>query len=355
MVYLFWLLGIVEPAFRSATDAADPTIRIALKMPSILADAGLAAGVAYLLRDRPRWAIAAGLGVLLSPVVVYTSAWWGQFDAIYSLAGLGTAILAIGRRPYLAAIVLGLALSSKPQALAFVPPFAAWFLARLGWRRATVAGLVTALTIVVLWLPFVVDGGPLDYLRTLDRFQTGLFAILSLRAWNAWWILQTLLTGGDFATDGGAILGPLSPRILGYVIVLLLEIVIFRAVIRDQTRRGLLLGLAASVLVCFCALTSVHERYSYAALIFLAPLIPDRRILITWLGLTVVMTLNLVAAVPPTPEIGAAISIGGARGLAGSLAMIGLTTVVLALLIGERAVPPDAHGEYERRMATAEP
>jgi Gpi18-like mannosyltransferase len=355
MVYVFWLIGIVQPAFQTATDSSDQAIRVALKIPPILADAGLAIGVAYLLRDRPRWALAAGLGVLLSPVVVYTSAWWGQFDSIYVLAGLVAAILAIAGRPYLAAVALGVALSSKPQALAFVPPFAAWAVARLGWRRAGLAGLVAGLTIVVLWVPFVADGGPTDYLRTLDRFQTGLFAILSLRAWNPWWILQTLLAGDDFASDGGAILGPLSPRILGYVIALLLEIVVFRAVMRAPTKRGLLLGVAASVLVCFCALTSVHERYGYAALIFLAPLIPDRRILATWLALTAVMTLNVVAAVPPTTEIGSAVPINGALGLAGSLAMIGLTAVVLWLLATEQTVPRAADGEYERTMATTDP
>jgi hypothetical protein len=117
----------------------------------------------------------------------------------------------------------------------------------------------------------------------------------------------------------------------------------------------LLLGVAASVLVCFCVLTSVHERYAYAALIFLAPLLPDRRILAIWLALTVVMTLNVVAAVPPTPEIGAAIPISGALGLAGSLAMIVLTSIVLWLLAAEGAAGGEPDGEYERPMATADP
>ena len=118
MVYVFWVLGLVEPAFRTASDAADPTVRLVLKVPALLADAGLALGVAYLGRDRPRWAIVAALGVLLSPVVIYTSAWWGQFESIYVLAGLIAAILAIGGRPHLAAVALGVALMAKPQALA---------------------------------------------------------------------------------------------------------------------------------------------------------------------------------------------------------------------------------------------
>ena len=48
----------------------------------------------------------------------------------------------------------------------------------------------------------------------------------------------------------------------------------------------------------------MHERYAYGALVFLALLIPERRL--RWLGVAfgIVFTLNLLAAVPPTPAIG---------------------------------------------------
>jgi len=353
MVYVFWLLGVVEPAFRTATDAADPTIRIALKVPALLADAGLAASVAYLLRDRPRWAIAGALGILLSPVFVYTGAWWGQFESIYILAGLVATILVLGGRPYLGAVVLGIALMAKPQAIAFIPPFAAWAVARLGWRRALAAATIFAGTVVVLWLPFLADDGPAAYLRTLTRHQTEIFAILSLRAWNPWWALQTAAAGDSFLSDGGAILGPLSPRLFGYLVAAVLELFVMAAVYRAPTKRGLLLGLSASVLLLFCCLTSVHERYAEAALVFLAPLLPDRRVLATWLALTAVMTLNLLAAVPPSPEIGASIPIGGVVGLLGSAAMTGLTAVVVWLLVNARTDPEVDGGQYVRAIATS--
>ncbi len=57
----------------------------------------------------------------------------------------------------------------------------------------------------------------------------------------------------------------------------------------------------------------MHERYAYAALVFLALLLPDRRILALWIVLGVAVTLNLLAAAPPTPEIGRAADRGSAR------------------------------------------
>ena len=90
------------------------------------------------------------------------------------------------------------------------------------------------------------------------------------------------------------------------------------AVVRDPRPRTLVLGLAAATLVAFCFLTSMHERYSYGALVFLMLLVPDVRM--RWLGLAfgIVFTLNLLAAVPPTPAIGEWLPVAGPLGIAGS-------------------------------------
>jgi len=75
----------------------------------------------------------------------------------------------------------------------------------------------------------------------------------------------------------------------------------------------------------------MHERYSYGALVFLMLLVPW--IELRWLGLAfaIVFTLNLLAAVPPTPGIAAVVSINGWMGVAGSMAML---AIMAALLIG---------------------
>jgi len=339
MVYIWGVLAALEPAFRTATDAADPVIRAVMKTPASLADLAIGLLVALELRGRPRWAIAAGLAILLHPAVIDVSAWWGQYESIYVLSGLVAFMLAVRGHPLPAAAFLGVALMTKPQALPLLVPFAAWFLARGGVRGAALAGIVGAAVVALLWLPFLAAGGPAAYARNLSEYQGDIFAVLSLRAWNVWWLLQEFWAGGQFVLDGTPIVGPLTFRHLGYLAAGLLEVVVFVAVYRSPTRRTLALGLAAAILVAFTFLTTMHERYAFGALIFLVLLIPERRILALWVALGIVMTLNLLAAIPPSEQIGALLPISGPLGVAGSLAMIALTFLVLRETVASAREP----------------
>jgi hypothetical protein len=339
MVYLWGLLAAIEPAFRSVMDAADPAIRSIMKLPASLADIALGGLVAWELRSRSRWALAAGLGILLHPAIIDVSAWWGQYESIYVLFGLVAYLLAVRGHSLPAAAVLAVALMTKPQALPFIVPFAAWFVARDGWLGAVKAAIVGAIVIVVLWAPFLGAGGPAGYARNLAEYQGDIFAILSIRAWNLWWLVQELLAGGNFASDQGEVLGPLTLRHVGYFVAGVFELVVFLAVLRSPTRRTLALGLAAAVLVAFMFLTTMHERYAYGALVFLALLFPERRFLVMWLVFSVAFTLNLLAAVPPTAEIGRLLPVQGPLGIAGSIVMLGVTVAVVWALLS--APPPD--------------
>jgi hypothetical protein len=160
-------------------------------------------------------------------------------------------------------------------------------------------------------------------------YQGDIFAILSLRAWNAWWLVQEAWASGQFVSDKTAILGPLTFRDLGFLAAGLLELVVFVAVYRSPTRRTLALGLAAAILVAFSFLTTMHERYAFGALIFLVLVIDQPRLVFLWIGLGIIMTLNLVAAIPPSDTIGALVPISGVLGVVGSLAMV--TIALLAL------------------------
>jgi Gpi18-like mannosyltransferase len=329
MAYVWAALGFIEPAFRTATDASDTGLRVLMKLPATLADFGLAACVAWILRSTPRWAALASVLVLLHPATWYVSAWWGQYESIYVLAGLLAVLFAVGGRDGFAAAALAVAVLTKPQALPFLIPFAAWFFARGGGVGLLRAGLIGAAVAVVLWLPFLAAGGPLRYLQNLGEYQNDIFSVMSLRAWNFWWIVQSYAGGDEFVSDRVSIIGPLSFRVLGFLVTGLLALYVAVKIWRNPTPRTLILGLAATTLVAFTFLTTMHERYAYGALVFLMLLIPEARI--RWLGLAfgVVFTLNLVAAIPATEELGRLLPIGGLLGLAGSIAMIVITVATL--------------------------
>jgi Gpi18-like mannosyltransferase len=313
-----------------------------MKLPASIADLALGLLVAYALRDRPRLAVVGALGIVLHPAVFYVSAWWGQYESIFVLGGLVAFLLAVRGHPLLAAAALAVALMTKPQAIPFVVPFAAWFLARGGLRGAIVAGAIGAVVIVLLWAPFLAAGGPQGYLRNLGEYQGDIFALLSLRAWNLWWLVQALGPGpGLFASDQVAIIGPITFRHIGFGLAGILELAVFVLVYRRPTPQVLALGLAAAVLVAFTFLTTMHERYAYGAIVFLALCIADRRILAVWIAFGVVFTINLLAAIPPTDEIGRLLPIDGPLGVAGSVAMVAITIAVLLILVRSSRGEPD--------------
>ena len=340
MAYIWGILAAVEPAFKTVTDASDPMIRALMRTPAALADIGLAVVAAYALRQRPMWAIVAAAAIVFHPAIIDVTIWYGQYESIYVVLGLAAVVLVLDGHDRWAAVLLAAAIMTKPQALPFVLPFAAWFWVRGGLREVVTCGVIGFATAVILWLPFIPAGGPGNYLHNLAVYQQDIFPVLSLRAWNFWWIVQERLVTGDFVNDQTLILGPLSGRVLGYALTIVLSLVTAAVILRDPRPRTFVLSLAVATLVAFCFLTAMHERYAYGAVIFLMLLVPDRRFRWLALALGVVFTLNLLAAIPPSPAIAELIPIGGVTGLLGSLAMLVITGIAFAWLLPRPARAP---------------
>jgi Gpi18-like mannosyltransferase len=236
------------------------------------------------------------------------------------------------RRNGIAAVLFAVALSTKPQAIPLVIPFVAWCWASGGWREFVRCGAIGALTLLVLWLPFIPAGGPLAYLGNLRVYQDEIFPYLSLRAWNPWSLLQEAAAGGQFIPDDVPIVGPITFRVIGFVLTGLVSIVVMAAVLRRPEPRTLILATTTSALVFFCLMTQMHERYSYAALVIPVLLLVDARMRWWWLAVSVAVTLNLLAAIPPTPAIGELLSATGPLAIVGALTITGLTFWLLSYL-----------------------
>jgi Gpi18-like mannosyltransferase len=341
LVAVFGALAHVVPGFATATDASDLLIRVALKLPPLVADGACAVGVYLLAGGRRQGRAAAALAVLVLPATWYLSAWWGQWDAIYAAAAIWVAVLAVRDRPIAAGILLGLALMTKPQALFLAVPFAAWMLASWNVRRGIGAVILACVVGALTWLPFLFAGGIPDYLRNIANYQDRFFPFLSVEAWNFWGLIQERAAGGHFVLDSQAVLGPLTPRLIGLLMTFGAEALIALEVIRRPTNDRLLLGLAAATLVSFNLMTTMHERYSYAALVFLAPLLARPAVCLAWSILAVTISLNILAAAPPNQQAGSVVPVFGPTGAIGSLAIVAATILVVVLLVRTKPGEPD--------------
>ena len=332
MAYVWGVLAAIEPGFRLATDGSDAGIRVLMKLPPTLAEFGMAGLIGFALRERPQWATIGAAAILLHPALIYLSAWWGQYESVYLLSALAATVLAIHGRNGWAALLIAVSVMTKPQALPLLVPFAAWFWGTGGWRGIARAGLIGSATIVILWLPFIPANGPLNYLGNLSYYQSEAYAFLSLWAWNLWWLVQEVMGGGYYVPDNITFVGPFTVRHVGLLITGILEAAVALAVIRDPRPRTLVLALITSVLVAFSFLTTMHERYDLAAVILLLLLLPERRFRWISLVLGVVVTLNVLATVPPTVELEQLLSRSIPLRVLGPLTILAITTACYLML-----------------------
>ncbi len=325
MAWVWGALAAVEPSFRLVTDSVDPGIRLLMKLPASLADLGIAVAVVWWFRDRPRTAVLAASGVLLIPGIWFVSAWWGQYESLYVLPAVLAVLAARDNRVALMAALVTVSIMTKPQALPLLLPFGAWVLAAHGLRgmaRAMISGAVVTL---VLWLPFL-PTGPVDYARHLLAYQGETFRMLSLNAWNPWYLVQLVAADGQFIFDGTALLGPLDLRAVGFAVAACFALPVLMALWREPTASRLALGLAAISLTSYMSLTTMHERYAYAGFVLLTLSIDRPRMRAAWLLLGVVFSLSLLLFAPMDGQ-GASSPLALAAGI-GAVAMITLTVAV---------------------------
>ena len=109
------------------------------------------------------------------------SALWGQIDATYTSLALGGLYFVLRRRPWLACIFFGLALSFKLQVVFLFPVLLLLLLRRWApWR----ALLMVPLVFVLMDLPALVVGASVSTLWSTYTGEIGLYQQLTLNAPN---------------------------------------------------------------------------------------------------------------------------------------------------------------------------
>jgi Gpi18-like mannosyltransferase len=226
-----------------------------IKLISVVFDlllAFFAYRIVALRRPGTWWPVVAGAVVLFLPTVVMNSSVWAQADAIYSAFSLGAVYFVLRRRPWLACVFFGLALSFKLQAV-FLFPVLVLLVAR---RRIPWPALLLVPGVYLLMdVPALLVGANLRSLLSVYVTETGTYNQLTLNAPN---IYQFLGNVGHTAT-----IKALGIELTGLLLLALIVPVVVKRIELTPTRIVLASAVCA-VLVPF-VLPSMHERYFYLA------------------------------------------------------------------------------------------
>jgi Gpi18-like mannosyltransferase len=266
-----------------------------LKLPSIIADIAIACTLAFAGR---KWftskigVIAAGL-YLVSPVVWYDSAIWGQVDSLSALPMLLAVVFLIDRKPELASVFFMLAVLLKPQGalvlLILLPVFIGQIRYReLGANRIATtfaSALATFAVVAVPWsleayvpndlakVPLLGDAVGLIY----QYFMTaGMFPVLTANAFNIWALVGKVPLAEQmqddraiWITDNYQVFG-LPAGLIGGALFLAVAAFIFWTLIKRHNAQQVLTGFALLLVAFFVLPTRVHERYLAQAFAVLA-------------------------------------------------------------------------------------
>lgn len=205
------------------------------------------------LRYRQFWPRALVFGLILGlPTVIANSSYWGQADGIYSAFAVGGIYFLIRRRPWLACIFLGLAISFKLQAI-FIFPVLLWLVLR---RYVPIKALLAIPAVFLLLdVPPLLVGAPWKTVLSVYLEQTDSYKQLTLGAPN---VYQLLWLDGNLdwvAYTGIAVAATIIAAFLGWSMWK-------RPPVTPTTI--LVTATANAVLVPFL-LPAMHERYFYLA------------------------------------------------------------------------------------------
>ncbi len=189
--------------------------------------------------------------VLFLPTVVLNGALWGQIDATYSSLALGGLYFVLRRRPWLACVFFGLALSFKLQVVFLFPVLLVLLLRRwVPWR----AFLMVPLVFVLMDVPALLIGASVSTLWSTYTGEIGLYQELTLNAPNIYQYLG--ITESSDLRKLGIVLT------VAIVLALIALVVVRRA---QLTPTRILLAATVSVVLVPYLLPAMHERYFYLA------------------------------------------------------------------------------------------
>ena len=306
-LYVLWLTGKVS---------STPSYFL-IKLPAMLADLGLAwiAGT-YAARLAPetlkkRWPVRTlvAAAVLFNPAVILLGAGWGQVDSVPALFMLASLLVLFTKPATLryessGFLLFGVAIAMKPQA-GLALPIMLYALYRRHLEGRTPRNVARgALEICLVGAPafgvWALSGlafglGPIGLLQFYRASANGM-PVTSANAFNLWGAIG-FLRNDAAGTNPLSIAGVSALHVGTFLFLAALIVVIWRmhrTIVRGAPEALTLTIAAASVaLLAYALLTRMHERYLFAALAILAPLVIVRPLRYAYVALSALFILSL--------------------------------------------------------------
>ncbi len=198
-----------------------------------------------------------------NPAVIFNSAVWGQFDAVYTFFLVLSLMLVLKGKPKLSAAVFALAVLTKPQAIALAPLIAFLIYKRNGLKNLGFSLGVFALSVFEVILPFNWTN-PATFLTHIYFGAYSGFKYTSVNAFNIWALIGFYKPDGNLFILGWGLFAALAVFIL-YVLNK-----------RDNALNDSLAVFSAFLLLFgfFMLETRIHERYLFPAITMLALTLP---------------------------------------------------------------------------------
>jgi len=255
-----------------------------IKLPSIIADL-ITAFIIYKLfkqenkaldlpiSDRLAQKLAYPLAALylFHPVVLYDGVWWGQVDSLGTVFILLCFYLLVKRRPLWASVTIAVGILLKMQNVIFLPLIFLYLWLAFSWKQMVKAGAVAFGTYILITLPFSLTGH-LSRSLTLITSNFDWFPLLSLNAYNLWWLVS--LGRGFSTSDKILTFGLTSAKTFGLILFSAFYWLSACLVINKPKPKNLLYAFALVSAAFFLLPTQSHERYLFYTLVLTITLLP---------------------------------------------------------------------------------
>jgi Gpi18-like mannosyltransferase len=258
-VYIFW-------AFGSLANALHLNMATMIKIVPNIFDLGTALLINVFVRKQASFKTAL-LSMALyafNPAVIFNTAWWGQFDAVYTFFLVLSLMLALKSKPVPSAVVFALGLLTKPQGIALLPLVALLIYKKNGIKSLLASVLAFTATVFAVVLPFTDVGNPISFL--ISNYSSGYtyYDKTSVNAFNLWGLYGFWINDGYLFYVGWALFAAVAVFTL-YLVHKKLKV------------SGNLIAIFAAFMLFFAFFmlpTRIHERYMFPAISMLALMFP---------------------------------------------------------------------------------